>query len=183
MLAEAYTAEPGELQRVRVHIPDRPGVLAGITQALGAQRINIEDFELQHMSRDRGGTLAITIIGAARGPARGDAPRGAGLRRLGRGRDGGRGVTVRVVEPAASLQGGLAVSAVKGICQRAVLLAAIADGESVIRGFGHMADTDAAIDGRARARRARSTSPRPGRCTSTASACAACRSRSSRSTA
>jgi prephenate dehydrogenase len=65
MLAEAYTAEPGELQRVRVHIPDRPGVLAGITQALGAQRINIEDFELQHMSRDRGGTLAITIIGEA----------------------------------------------------------------------------------------------------------------------
>jgi prephenate dehydrogenase len=65
MLAESYSAEPGELQRVRVHIPDRPGVLAGITQALGAQRINIEDFELQHMSRDRGGTLAITIIGAA----------------------------------------------------------------------------------------------------------------------
>jgi prephenate dehydrogenase len=65
MLADAYTAEPGELQRVRVHIPDRPGVLAGITQALGAQRINIEDFELQHMSRDRGGTLAITIIGEA----------------------------------------------------------------------------------------------------------------------
>ena len=46
------------------------------------------------------------------------------------------------VEPAASLHGGLAVSAVKGICQRAVLLAAIADGQSTIRGFGHMADTD-----------------------------------------
>src|SRR5205814_837681 len=36
----------GDLQRVLVHIPDRPGVLAGITQALGAERINIEDFEL-----------------------------------------------------------------------------------------------------------------------------------------
>jgi prephenate dehydrogenase len=66
MLASAYnTAEPGELQRVRVHIPDRPGVLAGITQALGAERINIEDFELQHLSPERGGTLALTIIGAA----------------------------------------------------------------------------------------------------------------------
>jgi prephenate dehydrogenase len=66
MLAGAYnTEEPGELQRVRVHIPDRPGVLAGITQALGAERINIEDFELQHMSPERGGTLAITIAGAS----------------------------------------------------------------------------------------------------------------------
>jgi prephenate dehydrogenase len=63
MLAEAYTAEPGELQRLRVHIPDRPGVLAGITQALGAERINIEDFELQHMSPERGGTLVVTIVG------------------------------------------------------------------------------------------------------------------------
>jgi 3-phosphoshikimate 1-carboxyvinyltransferase len=52
---------------------------------------------------------------------------------------------VRIVEPASSLHGGLAVSAVKGLCQRAVLLAAIADGASTIRGFGHMADTDAAI--------------------------------------
>ena len=38
--------DPGALQRLRVHVPDRPGVLAGITQALGAERINIEDFEL-----------------------------------------------------------------------------------------------------------------------------------------
>ena len=43
------------LQRLRVHVPDRPGVLAGITQALGAERINIEDFELQHVSPERGG--------------------------------------------------------------------------------------------------------------------------------
>src|SRR5207253_11318673 len=34
MLEQEFT-EPGELQRLRVHIPDRPGVLAGITQALG----------------------------------------------------------------------------------------------------------------------------------------------------
>jgi prephenate dehydrogenase len=62
MLAEAYP-DPGALQRVRVHVPDRPGVLAGITQALGAERINIEDFELQHMSPDRGGTLTLLITG------------------------------------------------------------------------------------------------------------------------
>src|SRR5919201_1784750 len=60
--AEAYE-QPGALQRLRVHVPDRPGVLAGITQALGAARINIEDFELHHMSRERGGTLTLLVSG------------------------------------------------------------------------------------------------------------------------
>jgi prephenate dehydrogenase len=62
LLAEAYD-QPGALHRLRVHVPDRPGVLAGITQALGAARINIEDFELQHMSRERGGTLTLLVSG------------------------------------------------------------------------------------------------------------------------
>ena len=62
MLAQAYE-DPGALQRLRVHVPDRPGVLAGITQALGAERINIEDFELQHLSRERGGTLTLLVAG------------------------------------------------------------------------------------------------------------------------
>ena len=62
MLTGAYDA-PGALQRLRVHVPDRPGVLAGITQALGAARINIEDFELHHMSRERGGTLTLLVSG------------------------------------------------------------------------------------------------------------------------
>ena len=81
MLADAYE-QPGALQRLRVHVPDRPGVLAGITQALGAERINIEDFELHHMSprarrhaddsrRRRGGGR----------PRRRD-PRGAGVPRV-----------------------------------------------------------------------------------------------------
>jgi prephenate dehydrogenase len=62
MLADAYP-DPGSLQQLRVHVPDRPGVLAGITQALGAERINIEDFELHHMSPERGGTLTVLITG------------------------------------------------------------------------------------------------------------------------
>ncbi len=62
MLADAYP-DPGALQQLRIHVPDRPGVLAGITQALGAERINIEDFELQHMSPERGGTLTVLITG------------------------------------------------------------------------------------------------------------------------
>jgi 3-phosphoshikimate 1-carboxyvinyltransferase len=49
------------------------------------------------------------------------------------------------VEPAAALVGGIGVPAVKGICQRGALLAAIADGESELRNFGHAADTDSAL--------------------------------------
>jgi prephenate dehydrogenase len=72
MLTQAYDAVGG-LQRLRVHVPDRPGVLAGITQALGAERINIEDFELHHMSRERGGTLTVLVAGE------GEAERAAAL--------------------------------------------------------------------------------------------------------
>jgi prephenate dehydrogenase len=72
MIAEAY-GDPGKLHRVRVHVPDRPGVLAGITQALGAARINIADFDLQHQSPERGGTLIVLVASEA------EAERAAGL--------------------------------------------------------------------------------------------------------
>jgi prephenate dehydrogenase len=62
MLEDAYPGA-GDLHQLRVHVPDRPGVLAGITQALGAQRINIEDFELRHVSPERGGTLTLLVTG------------------------------------------------------------------------------------------------------------------------
>src|SRR3954454_17175723 len=63
LLDAAYPATPEELFRVRVHVPDRPGVISGIAQALGADGINIEDFELHHMSPDRGGTIVVTVAG------------------------------------------------------------------------------------------------------------------------
>jgi prephenate dehydrogenase len=72
MLGGAYP-DAGELHQLRVHVPDRPGVLAGITQALGAERINIEDFELHHVSPDRGGTLTLLVGGEEQ------AQRAAGL--------------------------------------------------------------------------------------------------------
>jgi prephenate dehydrogenase len=62
LLASAF-ADPGALQRLRIHIPDRPGVLAGIFQALGAERINVEDFEMDHVSSERGGTLTVLVSG------------------------------------------------------------------------------------------------------------------------
>jgi 3-phosphoshikimate 1-carboxyvinyltransferase len=49
------------------------------------------------------------------------------------------------IEPAAAIEGAIAVPGVKGISQRAVLLGALAEGQSSIRGFGHAADTETAI--------------------------------------
>jgi len=62
MLEREYP-DPGARRRHRGHIPDRPGVFAGITQALGAERINIEDFEMHHISPERGGTLTLLVAG------------------------------------------------------------------------------------------------------------------------
>ena len=62
LLAEVYP-NMGGLYRLRVHIADQPGVLAGITRVLGAERINIEDLEMQHVSPDRGGSLSIVVNG------------------------------------------------------------------------------------------------------------------------
>ena len=64
MLETAYD-DAGDLHRVRVHVPDRPGVLAGIFHALGAERINVADFDLEHLSPERGGTLTILVGGEA----------------------------------------------------------------------------------------------------------------------
>ncbi len=64
-LLQGAFADPRALHRLRVHIPDRPGVLAAIFQALGVERINIEDFEMDHLSAERGGTLSIVVNGEA----------------------------------------------------------------------------------------------------------------------
>jgi len=62
LLRGAYP-DAGPIERLLVRVPDRPGVLAGITQALGAERINIEDFELHHESPERGGLLTLLVAG------------------------------------------------------------------------------------------------------------------------
>jgi prephenate dehydrogenase len=60
----AYRTAPAELNRIRVRVPDQPGVLARITQILGAAQINLEDFELRHVSPEYGGVLVILVAGA-----------------------------------------------------------------------------------------------------------------------
>lgn len=64
MLGYAYQTDARSLNRVRIRVPDKPGVLARITQTLGAAGINIEDFELRHVSPDYGGVLVILVTGA-----------------------------------------------------------------------------------------------------------------------
>ena len=65
-----------------------PGVLAGIFQALGAERINVEDFELDHVSAERGGTLTMLVTGEEEARRAGGAARAPGLRRRRRAGDG-----------------------------------------------------------------------------------------------
>jgi prephenate dehydrogenase len=64
MLEHAYQTEARMLNRIRVRVPDKPGVLARITQTLGAAGINIEDFELRHVSPEYGGVLVILVSGS-----------------------------------------------------------------------------------------------------------------------
>jgi prephenate dehydrogenase len=64
-LEAAYERRPEEMMQIDAHVPDKPGVISGITQALGAARINIEDFELHHFTPDRGGTISIVVAGHA----------------------------------------------------------------------------------------------------------------------
>ena len=63
VVLDGFDLGAGALHQLRVHVPDRPGVLAGIFQALGAARINVSDFELEHLSPERGGTLTVLVAG------------------------------------------------------------------------------------------------------------------------
>jgi prephenate dehydrogenase len=62
MLERAYP-DARDLHELRVHISDRPGAFAEVTQAFGAERVNIEDFEMQHISPELGGTLTLLVGG------------------------------------------------------------------------------------------------------------------------
>ena len=132
---------PEELYRVRVRVLDRPGVLSGITQALGAEGINIEDFELHHMSADAGGTAVIVVAGEGEARRAVDLLDAQGYGAVGDA--GGRGMSddgLRI-GPAGGLTGELAMPGDKSVSHRAVLLGAISSGAVHVRGFGASANT------------------------------------------
>ncbi len=63
----------GELPRIKVRLPDRPGALAAVAGALGGAGINIKDVELLRVREDIGGTFQFYLA------TREDAERAAKL--------------------------------------------------------------------------------------------------------
>lgn len=63
-LLQSSSLPPGELYRLTVRIPDRPGVYRDIMVALGDAAINIEDLSMHHESAELGGTLTVYVLGA-----------------------------------------------------------------------------------------------------------------------
>ena len=111
----------------------------GITQALGAERINIEDFELEHISPERGGTLTLLVTGE-------DEARRA-RRRCSRARataSSSPRCSMRV-EPAARLDGHIGVPGDKSISHRALLIGALAEGETRVAHWGRSGDTESTL--------------------------------------
>ena len=53
----------GDLFEVRVPVPDRPGLLAEVTTAIGDLGINIEDLQITHSAEGGRGTLHLAVIG------------------------------------------------------------------------------------------------------------------------
>ena len=77
------------------------------------------------------------------------------------------------VEPAASLDGHFAVPGDKSVSHRALLIGALSDGETRVRGWGRSGDTESTL-GAVRALGVDVDEQAPTRSSSTASACAAC---------
>ena len=63
-LAQAHRAAPADLHELLASLPDRPGSLSSIAQALSAAGINIEEFALSHISPEQGGEVRIIVAGA-----------------------------------------------------------------------------------------------------------------------
>src|SRR4051794_40802171 len=62
MLEREYP-HPGSLQRLPLHVPDRPGVRAPVTQGHRPDRVHIGGFALHRVSPERGGTLQLLVEG------------------------------------------------------------------------------------------------------------------------
>jgi prephenate dehydrogenase len=62
-LLEYEDIAPRTLYKVTVRIPDQPGVLSKVMNALGEKSINVEDLTLHHVSRSVGGDLVLYVAG------------------------------------------------------------------------------------------------------------------------
>jgi len=53
----------GDIYDVRIPVPDRPGLLAEVTTAIGNLGINIEDLQITHQTEGGRGTLHLLVVG------------------------------------------------------------------------------------------------------------------------
>ena len=137
--SQAAYGDAGALQRVQVHVADRPNVLAEIMQAFGAARIDIRDFELDHISPEQGGTLTLLVSGED------EAHRAEALLE-----SQGYGVVVSAgrrmkIEPAARIDGHIAVPGDKSVSHRALLIGALTEGETRVSNWGRSGDTESTL--------------------------------------
>ncbi len=136
---------------MRVRVPDRPGAISGITQALGAEGINIEDFELHHRSTDAGGTIVVVIAGAEQAQRAVELLDDHGYQAT--STCGGGTVSEHEhhqehelrVGPSGGIVGELDVPGDKSVSHRAVMLASLAEETVTVTGFGASADTLATV--------------------------------------
>jgi prephenate dehydrogenase len=56
-------ASPRGLRELVVHVPDRPGSLAGVFRVLGAAGVNVEDLAIDHEPQGGGGALRVWVAG------------------------------------------------------------------------------------------------------------------------
>ncbi len=62
---------PSQTVEVRIPVPDRPGVLAEVTTALGEVGVNIYDFEIAHSAEGERGVLVLVVATSAAAVVRG----------------------------------------------------------------------------------------------------------------
>ena len=122
---------PERLTEIRVPVPDRPGVLAEITTLAGDLGVNIADLEIAHSAEGERGVLVL-VVDADGSERLQTALTGRAYRSTARSPRMSGTLTVTGGRP---LIGTVAVPGDKSISHRALLLAAVAEGTSVVRGL------------------------------------------------
>ena len=141
----ARVARPDHLAELRIPVPDRAGVLAEITSLAADAGIGIYDIEIAHSAEGPRGVLILVVDGADA------ATLGAAVEAKGYRVPGGapvvtsRAPQILVVDGGVPCRGTVRTPGEKSISHRSVLLAALAEGTSVVHGLSDGADVAASL--------------------------------------